>query len=185
MAGEIYQSSRGGQFDLPRAFLPEKAKRIGEIGSFDAFADYEDRAQLEIAEKQAIPSTVTLKDETILQDIHRVLVCTRYHVCDPFLPEFHDASAPADNVDDQVLVTDGTRTHNLHKDMFYIPDTTLSLVGIPYYSVTFTLFEVQAMTIAAVYSERARLPTKGGYAARLSSTAGDERLWEVISFSPR
>ena len=65
MAGEVYQSSRGGQFDLPRAFLPEMAKRIGEIGSFDACADYEDRAQLELAEKQPIPSTVTLRDGTI------------------------------------------------------------------------------------------------------------------------
>jgi hypothetical protein len=50
--------------------------------------------------------------------------------------------------------------HNLHKDIFYIPDPTLSFIGVPYYTATFSLFEFQAQTVAAVYSGRALLPSE-------------------------
>jgi len=44
--------------------------------------------------------------------------------------------------------------------MFYIPDPTLTFVGVPYHVATFTLFEFQAIAVAAVFSERAWLPTR-------------------------
>jgi hypothetical protein len=47
----------------------------------------------------------------------------------------------------------------LHKDIFYIADPTLAFVGLPYYTSTFTLFEFQAMALAAVFAGRASLPS--------------------------
>ncbi|EDO00163.1 hypothetical protein SS1G_03023 [Sclerotinia sclerotiorum 1980 UF-70] len=87
MAKKVYQSTRGGQFDLPLSFLPPRTERVGEF-----------------------------------------------------------------------LVTDGTQVHNLHKDIFYIPDPTLAFVGTAYYVSTFSLFEFQAIAVAAVFSGRAKLP---------------------------
>lgn len=62
--------------------------------------------------------------------------------------------------DERVLITDGTQMHNLHRDIFYIPDPTLAFVGVPFYTATFTLFEFQALAVAAVFGGRAALPGK-------------------------
>lgn len=50
--------------------------------------------------------------------------------------------------------------HNLHKDLFYIPDPTLAFVGVPFYTATFSFFEFQAIAVAAVFSGCAWLPTQ-------------------------
>jgi hypothetical protein len=50
--------------------------------------------------------------------------------------------------------------HNLHKDIFYIPDPTLAFVGVPFYTATFSFFEFQAIAVAAVFSGRAWVPSK-------------------------
>jgi len=50
--------------------------------------------------------------------------------------------------------------HNLHKDLFYIPDPTIAFVGVPFYTATFSFFEFQAIAVAAVFSGRASLPTE-------------------------
>lgn len=60
----------------------------------------------------------------------------------------------------KVLVTNGSCTLNLHKDMFYIPDPTLAFVGISQFIATFSFFEFQAMFIASVFSGKATLPSQ-------------------------
>ena len=120
------------------------------------------RSELEEAtttSNDAILGKVHLKDGTILSDIHSVIVCTGYHCSYPFLAHLHRDDLKPSEADDQILVTDGTQMHNLHKDIFYIPDPTLSFVGVPYYTATFTMFEFQAIAVAAGYSGRADLPT--------------------------
>jgi hypothetical protein len=62
-----------------------------------------------------------------------------------------------DKANGTVLVTNGTQIHNLHKDLFYIPDPTLAFVGVPFYTATFSFFEFQAIAVAAVFSGRAWL----------------------------
>jgi hypothetical protein len=76
----------------------------------------------------------------------------------PFLRQYHrDFVAPKD-ADDEAIVTDGTQMHNLHKDIFYIPDTTLAFIGVPYHVATFSLFEYQAIAVAALFSGKAKPP---------------------------
>lgn len=146
IAKEVYQSTRGGQFDLPLSFLPPGTRRVGECLSFEFNIRNEGRG------------TVHLKDGTTLVEIDKVIVCTGYHISYPFLHPYHnDLLSPAE-ADETVLVTDGTQVHNLHKDIFYIPDPTLAFVGTAYYISTFSLFEFQAIAIAAVFSGRAQLP---------------------------
>lgn len=82
----------------------------------------------------------------------------------PFLPSLPTPPSPSSLVHDpnnilHLLVTDGAMTHNLHKDIFYIPDSTLSFIGVPFHCATFSLFEFQAIALAAVYAGRARLPS--------------------------
>lgn len=76
----------------------------------------------------------------------------------PFLPQFNNNSIDVTEADESVLITDGTQIHNLHRDIFYIPDPTLAFVGIPFYTATFSLFEFQAMAVAAHFSGIAPLP---------------------------
>ncbi|KAL9064032.1 MAG: hypothetical protein Q9161_009137 [Pseudevernia consocians] len=156
-AKNIYQVSRGGAFDLPTSFLPPGATRIqGEIRAFES-AQLQD-SQLTDA-LQPIPGRVVFKDGRQLTDIHRIILCTGYHMSLPFLLRYHSDNTPVQEANSTVLVTDGTQIHNLHKDIFYIPDPSLIFIGIPFFTATFTLFEFQAMAIAAVLTGKAKVPT--------------------------
>lgn len=77
----------------------------------------------------------------------------------PFLPQYHSDDTPVQQANSTVLVTDGTQIHNLHKDIFYIPDPSLIFIGIPFFTATFSLFEFQAIAVAAVLSGKAFLPS--------------------------
>ena len=78
----------------------------------------------------------------------------------PFLAPLHADDLLPENATQTTLVTTGQVTHNLHKDIFYIPDPTLAFIGVPYHVATFSLFEFQAMAVAAIYSGTATLPDK-------------------------
>jgi cation diffusion facilitator CzcD-associated flavoprotein CzcO len=156
-AKKLYQVSRGGLFDLPTDMLPENATRVAEVASFNFSTDSQSSKSYD---SQAIQGSVTLVNGEVLSNIDRVLICTGYHCSFPFLRDLHRDSIPPESADDEALVTDGTQIHNLHKDIFYIPDPTLAFVGVPYHVATFTLFEFQAIAIAAVVSGKAKLPTE-------------------------
>lgn len=90
----------------------------------------------------------------------------------PFLPELTDDSIPVSEANETVLVTDGSQYHNLHKDIFYIPDPTLAFIGVPAYSATFSFFEYQGIAVDAVFAQRAQLPStsqlRAQYEARVA-----------------
>jgi hypothetical protein len=146
-ARKIYQSSRGGQFSLPVSFLPPGTERVGDVLSFALPASDEK------------PGPITLADGRVLTSIDRVVLCTGYHITTPFLPTLHNDSLTPEQADEEVLITDGTQIHNLHKDIFYIPDPSLAFVGIPFYTATFTLFEIQAIAVSKVFSGQVWVPS--------------------------
>ncbi|KAF2084656.1 FAD/NAD(P)-binding domain-containing protein [Saccharata proteae CBS 121410] len=147
VAKTIYQSSRGGAFDFPASFLPPNAKRVSGVASFDMAAC-------------AIPNAINLTSGQKVCSVDEVILCTGYLVSLPFLRQYHEDDTPATEANDRVLVTDGTQYHNLHKDIFYIPDPSLMFVGVPFFTATFSLFEFQAMTVAAFLSNKAELPSR-------------------------
>lgn len=157
-AKKIYQSTRNGELDLPATLLPPNATRVAEIESFDLHAnDLSDSAD----PNSPIPGTVTLVDGQKIENIHAVVVCTGYITSYPFLPHLHNDDLPASQADDFVLVTaEGEMVHNLHKDIFYIPDPSLSFIGTPYHIATFSLFDFQAQAVARVLSGKALLPAE-------------------------
>ena len=152
-AASVYQSSRGGPYDLPSHLLPLNAARVDGIASFDALSASDP------CEDGRIPGTITLRSGRKLCGIHRVIVCTGYHVSFPFMRDYHSDFVQPEDANETTLVTDGQQTHNLHKDVFYIPDPTLAFVGVPYHVATFTLFEFQAMALASVLSGTTALPS--------------------------
>lgn len=94
-----------------------------------------------------------------------MIVCTGYVFSFHFLENLHSDehinSKRESSVDDEhVLVKDGTQVFNLHKDIFYIPNPTLSFVGVPFHVATFSLFEFQSYAVSRVYSNSAKLPTE-------------------------
>lgn len=140
--------------------LPDNGTRVAEIASFEIIdvAGAEDSLPAE----GLLPVRVHLKTndkKTTVENIDYVIVCTGYHFNLPFLRRFHEDETNPAEASDTVLVTDGTQVHNLHKDIFYIPDPTLAFVGIPFYTATFTLFEFQAIALTQVYAGIARLPS--------------------------
>ena len=160
VARRIYQVSRGGNFDLPSVLLPGNAERIGEIEAFERLPSYGRGSHIALNDASSpIPGTIVLKDGRRIANIHHIVLCTGYQFSHPFLLSYHEDDTPAKIASETVLVTDGTQIHNLHKDIFYIPDPTLAFVGVPFYTATFTLFEFQAMVVSAVWSGRASLPS--------------------------
>jgi ACS family pantothenate transporter-like MFS transporter len=159
VANKIYQSSRNGAFDHPASFLPPNAIRIGEIQSFSA-VDEDEIRETQSLNDSPIAGKVTLKSGETLCNIHNVIICTGYHITLPFLASYHEDETPAADASNRVLVTDGTQVHNLHKDIFYIPDPSLAFIGVPYFTATFTLFEFQALAVTAVLSGLASLPAE-------------------------
>ncbi len=155
IAKTIYQSTRNGKFDHPISLLTPEAKHISEIASFDLRQPSESTP-----DGAEIPGTVTLVNGQVLEDVDRVIICTGYHCSYPFLRQYHRDSVPPSQADESILVTDGTQMHNLHKDIFYIPDPTLAFIGVPYHIATFSLFEFQAITVAAAFSGKALLPNE-------------------------
>ncbi|GKZ29866.1 hypothetical protein AbraIFM66950_006827 [Aspergillus brasiliensis] len=153
LAKNVYQSTRNGEFDLSSSVLPENGTRVSEIESFEVDAK-------DTADDEALPVKIHLKSGQTLCGIDAVIICTGYHISLPFLSEYHNDATPAEQASDTILVTDGTQVHNLHKDIFYIPDPTLAFVGVPYYTATFTLFEFQAIAVANVLAGIAELPAQ-------------------------
>ena len=157
-ANKIWQSTRNGELDLPAILLPPNATRVAEVKSFDLDTEHVNDST---DPKSPIPGTVTLVDGQKIENLHAVIVATGYITSYPFLSHLHDDDLPASEADDHILVTaKGDMAHNLHKDIFYIPDPTLSFIGAPYHIATFSLFEFQAQAVARVLAGKATLPTE-------------------------
>lgn len=153
-AETIYQSTRNGEFDISASILPENGLRVSEITRYEILDD----ADADADDSKPLPLKVHLKSGQELCGLDQVIICTGYQFTLPFLPSYHDDSLSPEQANEKILITDGTQAHNLHKDIFYIPDPTLAFVGVPFYTATFTLFEFQAITIANVFSGTAEIP---------------------------
>lgn len=137
-------------------FVPKNVKRVGNIKSFKFNASKSDNIQ---------DAVVELEDGTKLEGLDYIIVCTGYVFSFHFLENLHsdrhiNNQRGSDVDDEHVLVKDGSQVFNLHKDIFYIPNPTLSFVGVPFHIATFSLFEFQSYAVSRVYSGAAKLPTE-------------------------
>ncbi|KAH8799751.1 FAD dependent oxidoreductase [Xylogone sp. PMI_703] len=178
---KTYQSTRNGLFDHPASMLPSNAVRIGEIASFNS------NDTKSINSTVPIPGSIILSNGTAITDIDNIIVCTGYHMSYPFLQplsSYHDDSLPNNTTDPNILVTDGQQTHNLHKDIFYIPDPTLAFIGVPYHIATFSFFDFQAIYLATIFSGKAPLPTeqemRAEYEARVKEKGSGRKFHSLM-----
>ncbi|KAH8668728.1 hypothetical protein BX600DRAFT_435250 [Xylariales sp. PMI_506] len=148
VARKVYQSSRGGQFDIPATLLPPGVERVSGVTSF-------------ALKEGEIAGQVELEDGKTLTDIDVVVLGTGYITSYPFLGDLQDPTVPTLQANDKLIVSrDGCITHNLYKDIFYIPDPTLAFVGVPYYTSTFSLFDFQAEVVSRVLAGNSLLPAQ-------------------------
>ncbi|KAM3505174.1 hypothetical protein MY10362_003118 [Beauveria mimosiformis] len=150
-ARAIYQSTRNGLSDMSASVLPKNATRVSEVVAIGI------ESQLE-SMTDGLPFSVDLKSGSTISGIDKIIICTGYQFTFPFLPQFNDDRVEPAAAGDGVLITDGGQVHNLHRDIFYMADPTLTFVGIPLFTTIFTLFEFQAMAVAAFYLGIVQLP---------------------------
>lgn len=161
-AKKIIQSTRGGEFDLPKVLLPETVERVGGIEGF--VADSKVSSNTVLKPSAPIPGKIILKNGEELTGVDYVLVATGYINSYPFLPQFHSDVLSLEEAGTELLVTtEGNMVHNLHKDIFYIEDPSLSFIGVPYYNATFSLFDFQAQAVARVLTGKLSLPSRGAW----------------------
>jgi hypothetical protein len=183
IAKQVYQSTRNGAFDIPATALPEGTSRIDEVTSFELNPP-------ETSSAKHLPLIVRLKSGQTLHEIDIIVLCTGYQMVLPFLPQYNEPGATATSANDSTIVTDGTQFHNLHRDVFYIPDPTLAFVGVSFYTATFTLFEFQAIAVATLFSGISQLPSiesmreeyedrvkEKGYGRSFHSLKGEEEAY--------
>ncbi|KAF4952431.1 hypothetical protein FSARC_12648 [Fusarium sarcochroum] len=152
-AKKVIQSTRGGDFDLPPSMFPENVEHVGGIGKFVLEKD---------ETSGSLKSYVLLSNGQTLDDVDGVVLATGYLTSYPFLPQYHRDDVAVDNATRDVLITsEGNMVHNLHKDIFYTEDPSLSFVGVPYYTATFSLFDFQAQALARVLTGKTRLQSRG------------------------
>ena len=70
VAANVFQSSRGGMYDLPSHMLPANAARVDGIRSFEPLAERQ------LSTDGSIPGTVILNSGRKLCNIHQVILCT-------------------------------------------------------------------------------------------------------------
>lgn len=152
VANKVWQSSRGGEYDLLSSMLPDNCTRIGAITGFSPLTS------TALKDEDTVPGSAILDSGDTINDIHHIILATGYHMSYPFLSHLHADTLLPSQASSTVLVTTGQVTHNLYKDIFYIPDPTLAFIGVPYHVATFSLFEFQAMAVAAVFAGTASSP---------------------------
>ncbi|RMD41709.1 hypothetical protein DV735_g3385, partial [Chaetothyriales sp. CBS 134920] len=158
IAAKIFQSSRGGDLDLPLSMLPPSVTRVGGVRRFILDDDAADPSQL--PPDSHLPGRIELNNGSELCDIDHVILATGYITSYPYLSQYHEDDKPVEAAKPETLVTsDGNMTHNLHKDIFFIQDPTLAFVGTPYHISTFSLFDYQAQVIARVFAGHTQLPS--------------------------
>ncbi|KAI0431487.1 hypothetical protein F5Y09DRAFT_193136 [Xylaria sp. FL1042] len=159
LGGKIYQSRRKSKYDLTGNRLPEAVKRVAMVAEF--IANEIDAPETVFNEKSqgAIPGKIVLEDGTTLESIDYVVIATGYITSYPFLEDLEQPHVAWEDAGETTLITaDGYTTHNLHKDIFYIPDPTLAFIGVSHLVSTFSLFDFQAKVMAKVFAGHVRLP---------------------------
>ncbi|KAI1138653.1 FAD/NAD(P)-binding domain-containing protein [Hypoxylon sp. FL0543] len=159
LGARIIQSRRESKYDVLGSRLPEGVDRVAMVAEFIVNETAEAAQSGALQPGQPIPGKVVLEDGKVVEGIDRVIVATGYITSYPFLGDLEKPSVRWQDADEKTLITsDGYITHNLHKDIFYIPDPTLAFIGVSHLVSTFSLFDFQAQVAAKVFAGQARLP---------------------------
>ncbi|KFA69039.1 hypothetical protein S40285_05452 [Stachybotrys chlorohalonatus IBT 40285] len=169
MAGElvqsgtarVYQSAYPTAIDFRDQVKHERAEKVAMVAEFgDPNDNGGSGGDGGLNNDCPIPAKVMLQDGHVLDGIHHVIFATGYLTSFPFLgPGLEQPHTAPHDADDRVVITGEARNvHNLHKDIFYIPDPSLAFIGVSQNASTFSLYDFQGQVLALVWAGRARLP---------------------------
>ncbi|CAM1501457.1 Fc.00g034410.m01.CDS01 [Cosmosporella sp. VM-42] len=161
----VYQSAKDTKVDFRDQASHGNAEKVAMAAKFIAFAQNRDEPNpgpQPLDDDRPIPGQVVLQDGRVLENIHHIIIATGYLTTYPFLgPILEQPFTSLQNADEKVVTTaDGRTVHNLHEDIFYIPDPTLAFIGVTNFASTFSLYDFQAQVLAAVFAGRVRLPSE-------------------------
>ncbi|KAI1505632.1 hypothetical protein F5X99DRAFT_367270 [Biscogniauxia marginata] len=161
LGGKVYQSRRETKYDLTISRLPKTVERVAMAAEFIIDEAVSQDQSFGVDDDRVIPGKVRLEDGNILENIDYVVVATGYITTYPFLGGLEQPFTQWEDADEKVLITsDGYTTHNLHRDIFYIPDPSLAFIGVSHLVSTFSLFDFQAKVLSKVFSGNVQLPSR-------------------------
>ncbi|CAG8491143.1 5559_t:CDS:2, partial [Ambispora leptoticha] len=103
-------------------------------------------------------------DGSILSDVDVIIFATGYLYSFPFLRDLSYSPSVDGNSsnlpENKILLKNGKRVFNIYKQIFYIPNPTLSFVGLPYMVAPFPISQFQSLFIAKVLAEKVFLPSQ-------------------------
>ncbi|OJJ48523.1 hypothetical protein ASPZODRAFT_93270 [Penicilliopsis zonata CBS 506.65] len=114
------------------------------------------------------------KDGRIEEDIDAIVFCTGYLYAYPFLSSLEPP-----------VITDGRRTLNVYRQIFYIEHPTLVFPVLPQRVIPFPLSENQAAVFARVWSSRLTLPSKADmheWENARAAERGDGKTFHLLPF---
>lgn len=160
----VYQSAKKTVLDFRDKSNHANAKKVAMVAEF--ILDTTNHGPSLLSDPQLldddspIPGKAVLQDGRVLEGIHHVIIATGYLTEFPFLsPTLQQPLVKPQDADEIVVTTaDGRTVHNLHEDMFYIPDPTLAFIGVTHWASTFSLYDFQAQFLAVVFAGRVKLP---------------------------
>jgi len=95
--------------------------------------------------------SVTTASGKVISDIDNILFCTGYLYEIPFLKSYISG--------ENSIISDGSNLKYLYKQLFYIPDPSLILAGLPKSIIPFPFAEAQGQYVARILSGRLSLPS--------------------------
>lgn len=95
--------------------------------------------------------SVVTQSGKVISNIDKILFCTGYLYEIPFLKSYITG--------ENSIITDGSSLHYLYKQIFYIPDPSLILAGLPKSIIPFPFAEAQGQYVARILSGRLSLPS--------------------------
>ena len=162
---QVYQSARDTRVDFRDQTDHENAEKVAMVAKFTLHGDNAAQpasGSTNLDDNSPIPGEAILEDGRCLDAIHDVIISTGYLTTFPFLgPSLEQPNTALQDADETVAITADSRTvHNLHEDIFYIPDPSLAFIGVTQFTSTFALYDFQAQVLAAVFAGKVRLPPK-------------------------
>ncbi|KOS20359.1 Thiol-specific monooxygenase [Escovopsis weberi] len=162
--------------ELPAHIWPPSVRRVQGLERFELSEEGEEST---LADGAPIPGSIHLHGGEVLEagTVDHVIFTTGFLNSLPYLSHLHeDDTAPEDAGPRTLVTSDGSLTHNLHKDIFYIPDPTLAFIGLPSDSATFHVFDFQAQVVARVFAGKAELPSEAAMREEYAQLVRDKGL---------
>ncbi|SCV66987.1 BQ2448_5633 [Microbotryum intermedium] len=134
---------------LPRLYQSSRSTSP-VYGIFDTASEWSKEIVQVPAIRRIEAKRIEMDDETSIEDVDVIIFATGYYLAFPFCSPTHEpfASHPLTQAPEG-----GLRVHHLDdRDLFYLPDTTLALLGLPYLVLPFSLAQIQSLLAAHHWS---------------------------------